>query len=133
MKYFVDYPIFCKLDVKFLCFICTLCFNFLSLNLTITLSRFDIQWHACRSLGTTSWPVNDKALHIVSSRTLSWISWDTGFNSRVSLLWYCALLTAFFSNWTIREYNREVMQSVHRLLVSKLMQSLTCCSDTIKL
>ena len=93
---------------KFLSFICTLCFNFLSLNLTITLSRFDIRWHACRSSGTTSWPVNNKALHIVSSRTLSWISWGTGFNSRVSLLWYCALVTAFFSNWTRQEYNREL-------------------------
>ena len=58
----------------------------MSLDLTITLSRFDIWWHACRFSGTTSWPVNDKALHIVSFRTLSWISWAAGFNSRSFLV-----------------------------------------------
>ena len=79
----------------------------MSLDLTITLSRFDIRWHACRFSGTTSWPVNDKALHIVSFRTLSWISWAAGFNSRSFLQRYCALFTAFFSDWTIWEYNRE--------------------------
>ena len=93
---------------KFLRFICTLCFNFLSLNLIITLSRFDIRWHAYRSSGTTFWPVNNKVLHIVSYRTLSWISWGTGFNSRLCVLWYCALLTSFFSKWMIQEYNREL-------------------------
>ena len=97
----------------------TLCFNFLFLNLTITLSRFVIRWHACRSSGTTSWPINDKALQIVSSRTLSRISCGMGFNSRVSFLWFCALLTAFLSNWMIREYNR----GLHFLVTTKSEKS----------
>ena len=96
-----------------------MCYNFLSLSLTITLSWFDILWHTCRSLGTTSWPVNNKALHIVSSRTLLWISWGMGFNSRVSFLWFCTLLTAFLSNWMIREYNR----GLHFLVTTKSEKS----------
>ena len=75
-----------------------MCFNFLSLNLTITLSRFDIWWHTRRSSVITSWSVNDKALQIICFKTLLW----------TSLLWYYAFLTVFFSNWKLPEYNGKL-------------------------
>ena len=88
------------------------CGLILSLNLTISLSRFHIRWHAWRTSGIVSWPV--KALQIASSRKL-WISWSTGFSSTVCLLWYSTLLTVFSSNWAMWEYSWEL----HFLVTTK--------------
>ena len=71
------------------------CFNFPSLNFKSPLYSFFSRWHGCKSSGITSCPVREMALRTFSSRTLSPMSWDTGFTSRDSLRWYWALLTNF--------------------------------------
>ena len=86
---------------RFFLLIRMLCLCFLYLNLIMTVSFFLKQWHAWRLSGFTSWPVRNNALQTLLSRTSSPIEAGTGFISRDSWLWYCALLTAFLSNWTI--------------------------------
>ena len=80
----------------------------MSLDLTITLSRFDIRWHACRFSGTTSWPVNDKSYILFPSEHCREYLGPWGLIPGVL---FCDTvrysLTAFFSDWTLWEYNRE--------------------------
>ena len=86
---------------RFLCLYINDCFCLQHLNFTITLSDLFIRWQACKSSGTTLTPVSDSALQILSSKTSSWISAGTGFNSIVSRLLYWELVTALRSNWII--------------------------------
>ena len=83
------------------------CFWLQHLNFTITLSDLFIWWQACKSSGTTLTPVSDSALQILSSKTASWISAGTGFNSIVSCLVYWELVTVLHSNWIILVSRRE--------------------------
>ena len=99
-------------DVTF--FVCTLCFDFLSLNLTITLSRFVIRGRACVDLRV-------QLLDQLTTKPYKLYPPEhcrdyLGLKSRVSLLWYCALPTAFFTKWTIQEYNNK---ELHFLVTTK--------------
>ena len=93
---------------KFFLLIRMLCFCFLHLNVTITMSFFFKWWHAWRSSGFTSWPVRVSALQMLFSRTSSPIDAGTGFI--YSDLWrrYWILLTMFLSNWTILSLNKRL-------------------------
>ena len=93
---------------RFFVMIRMLCFCFLHLNLMMTVSFFFKWWHAWRSSGFTSWPVRDNALQTLLSRTSSSIEAGTGFISSYSWRWYCALLTAFLSNWTILSLSKRL-------------------------
>ena len=83
-------------------------FCFLHLNLTITVSFFFKWWHASRFSSLTSWPVSEKALQMLPSRTPLPIDVETRFISNDSRRWYCAFLTAFLSNWTILSLNKRL-------------------------
>ena len=105
---------------RFFPLIRTLCFCFLHLNSTITVSFFFKRWHAWRSSGFTSWPVRDNALQTLFSRTSSAKDAGTGFIFSDSRRWYWPLLMAFLSNWTI-------------LSVSKRLQFLQAVSPELRI
>ena len=66
------------------------------MNLRITLPLLLMRWHACKSLSFTFMPVKGRTLHTCSSRFWSEIDPGTGLISIISLLTYCAVLSAFF-------------------------------------
>ena len=76
--------------------------------LVITVSFFFRQWHPWRSSGFTSWSVKDSALQTLLSRTSASIEIGIGFISSDSRRWYCTLLTAFLSNWTILSLSKQL-------------------------
>ena len=84
---------------------------FFSLNFAITLSLFFSQWHLCKSSKITSVLVMEIDLHTAFSELLSPMSRDSRLNSRDSLWWFWALLTAFWSIFMIR-WCRRVLQFV---------------------
>ena len=80
-----------------------LCLCFLHLNLIITV--LFLQTVTCLKI-IRFHLVRDNALQTLLSRTSSSIEAGTGFISSDLRRWYCALLTAFLSNWTILSFSK---------------------------
>ena len=93
---------------RFLLLIRMLCLCFLDLNLTMTVSFFLKWWQTWRLSGLTSWLASDNALQTVLWGTSSPIEAGTGFISRDSWQWYCTLLAALLSSWTILSSNKRL-------------------------
>ena len=104
-------------------------FCFLHLSLTITVSFISKRWHAWRSSGFTSRTVRYNALQTLFSITSSPIDAETGFTSSDSRQWYWALLTAFFSNWTILSVSKRLQ---FRLTVSSELRISYCLRKSLK-
>ena len=82
-----------------------------SLSLRITLPLLFMWWHSCKSLSFTFMPVKDRALHTCSS--WFWSEIDPGTGMIISLLKYCAVLSAFFPILYCNFLKLVVLNEVH--------------------
>ena len=79
--------------------------SFLNLNFAITDSFLLKRRQACKWSGITSCLGKEITLQMFSLSSSSMIDWVAGFTSTDSRRWSWALVTAFFSNWTILSVN----------------------------